>query len=528
MLHFRMDMPLLLMALYGSIFIIIVLLLRSLFKNRLPKFVFPALWILVLIRLLIPFSLSSPLSAPVPDIALSFNDEETAVSVVEDTSALIMEGTSMEYASAEQTPIAIWESFFNSFLRHNFFFCLFVAGFIVMLFILLYQKYHYLKKLRCGLLIEHNETINALLREKDMGYILVFTNDKIASPLVSGILNPRIHLPTSMDFQNTELLRHIFTHETIHVRHKDNWIKLAMLAALCLNWYNPLVWLMSKCLSSDLEAFCDASALKHSNEEQRKNYALSLLSMAVTGNRSTLLYSAFSKTEVEKRIKGILHYKKVTAFTLLFSVVFMLCGMVVFATGGQAPFSSYLTGYCFSSASKWGVQVEITRDIYLGENAIKQAENAVLAILSANSANDPDLLEEQIKTALSGLFSVEKNAFRVIPSLCLDEEEIWAEYEVWELIKKEDGLFLYQGEPVRTYSDKMLGSYQSRTEGTVDISIERNRLGEILSITAWREGDSEFDRRTREIEKNSLYFSGSSGTAKQDTVETISIVSDIF
>ena len=56
MLHFRMNMPFYLMAFYGSVMIAAVLLLRALLKNKLPKFVFPALWGVVLLRLLVPFS----------------------------------------------------------------------------------------------------------------------------------------------------------------------------------------------------------------------------------------------------------------------------------------------------------------------------------------------------------------------------------------------------------------------------------------------------------------------------------------
>ena len=66
MLRFTMGMPLQMMALYGSVMILIVLLLRLLFKKKLPPVVLPVLWGLVLVRLLVPFSLSSPLSAPLP------------------------------------------------------------------------------------------------------------------------------------------------------------------------------------------------------------------------------------------------------------------------------------------------------------------------------------------------------------------------------------------------------------------------------------------------------------------------------
>ena len=71
MLHFGMNMPYYLMMLYGSMMIVMVLILRMLFRNRLPKFVFPVLWCVVLLRFVIPFSVSSPLSLPMPGNVLS-------------------------------------------------------------------------------------------------------------------------------------------------------------------------------------------------------------------------------------------------------------------------------------------------------------------------------------------------------------------------------------------------------------------------------------------------------------------------
>lgn len=89
MLHFQLDMPLHLMTLYGSVMIVLVLLLRCFLRNKLPKFVFPALWSVVLLRLLVPFSLSSPISAPVPPIPpLSFSSTPTSME-----NAIITSGT---------------------------------------------------------------------------------------------------------------------------------------------------------------------------------------------------------------------------------------------------------------------------------------------------------------------------------------------------------------------------------------------------------------------------------------------------
>ena len=54
---------------------------------------------------------------------------------------------------------------------------------------------------------------------------------------------------------------------------------------------------------------------------------------------------------------------------------------------------------------------------------------------------------------------------------------------------------------MRTYEDKMLGSYQSREKGAADISVQRNRLGEITEVTVWRQGDPQYDRRGERIEQ---------------------------
>ena len=66
MIQFAFNMPLWLMGVYGGAMVLVVLALRLLLGRWLPKRVMPVLWALVLVRLLVPFSVSSPLSLPVP------------------------------------------------------------------------------------------------------------------------------------------------------------------------------------------------------------------------------------------------------------------------------------------------------------------------------------------------------------------------------------------------------------------------------------------------------------------------------
>lgn len=514
MLHFEMNMPFILMSFYGSVMILVVLLFRTLLKKKLPKFVFPVIWCVILLRLLIPFSVSSPLTIRLSDdsplsaltgFLTTWTDTATITAdaeIIEDTEYAYTE-KAIENVTLSTKPAIIEVSSDHSalydiinflhlpFMRgHTFLLLIYVIGFVLTAGILLWQRYLYSKKLHSSLLVEHNETINELLREMNMGHILVYTNDEIASPLTCGLLAPRIYLPTRMDFQSRELLRHILLHETMHIKRKDNWVKVFMLAALVINWFNPLVWLMSKCFVSDLESACDEAVLKHcSDEDERKSYALNLLAMAITGNRSTLLYSAFSKTEVEKRIQSILHYKKASFLLLTIALCFMTCNTVAFATCAQAPFSPYLTSSCASDSSRFGVKVYTTRSLTLGQDAQMRAEDIIFDVLDKNTDNDPSHINEEILAALSDEFHVEKSAFRTDIFLCLSDEEKEKEYAAWDLSMDQDGIRYYKGDPIRVFNDEMGGTFYSYWEGTVDVTIVRDRFGLIADVRARREVD---------------------------------------
>lgn len=517
MLYFGMDMPFLLMSFYGAVMILTVLILRALLKKRLPKFVFPLLWCVVLARLLIPFSLSSPLTVRIADESplsaltsylATLMDTETVGAIVETEAVENTPTTSIQTAVEDvtiRTNPAVLEGCAEYSLdtidvfprlrtadRHTLLLVVYLVGFTFTSGILLWQRQRYSRQLKNSLLVEHNETVNELLREMEMGHILVFTNDEIASPLTCGLLSPRIYLPTRMDFGDRELLRHILLHETMHIRRKDNWCKTFMLAALIVNWFNLPVWAMAKCFAADLESACDEAVLKYCHDEdERKSYAFHLLAMAITGSRTSLLYSAFSKTEVEKRIQSILHYKKASALLLAIAVCFMTCGTVAFATCAQAPFSPYFTSSCASNASRWGVKVYVTRSLSLGKDAQERAEDIVFAVLSRNTDNDPLHINEELLAALSHEFHVEPDAFRADIFLCLSEEELALEYAAWELTQDTNGIWHYKEEPVRILIDETGRNFYSHSEGTVDITVTRDRLGLITDVKTRHENEKQ-------------------------------------
>ncbi len=104
--------------------------------------------------------------------------------------------------------------------------------------------------------------------------VRVLVSDRIRTPLTYGLLRPRIVLPKGMDRKQPAELLCVLTHEMIHIRRLDVLAKGAALAALCLHWFNPLVWCMVFLLDRDLEQACDERAIALLGERWKDRYAL--------------------------------------------------------------------------------------------------------------------------------------------------------------------------------------------------------------------------------------------------------------
>ena len=80
-----------------------------------------------------------------------------------------------------------------------------------------------------------------------------------------------------MDQQDTQQLSYILQHEYIHIRRWDGLTKLLLTAAVCLHWFDPLVWVMYQLANRDLELACDETLLRQLGEGERTAYARTLI-----------------------------------------------------------------------------------------------------------------------------------------------------------------------------------------------------------------------------------------------------------
>lgn len=526
MIQFAFGMPLFLMSFYGGMMVLAVLLARFLFGRWLPKRVMPVLWTLVLVRLLVPFSISSPISLPVPGF-LEDLWSNSAVWVEKDATAV--SGLSFFGYGGAGNQVAIASSYSEPMSREEISYippeeqatiaviseaedsCSLVTlpgfgsarslmgalgmgfggiGLTGMGVVALVFCWRYFRS-RSGFQGIYELDENQLIRQtlvKCRVNAKVYSCDTIKSPVAAGILQPFILLPASLDFRQGELVRHILTHEAMHIRRKDNLVKLVLIAALCIHWYNPLVWLMAREFCRDMESACDESALALLGAEQSAPYAQSLLEMAVPGLGGGLFASAFSRTEVERRVKGVLAYKKPGVFTLTAAAVLLLCSTVAFATCGQGFFDDYLSDWCYSGTT-YVARAALNRPIALGgsrDYACSRANQVVNEVIrDAPDDIRVDALERDIQNRLALEFGVEPGAFKVLVAPALDPVETAREYKEHGLEQDETGRWTLDGKKVHILEDELAGRYYSDGEGEVDVYVIRDEQYKLLRVETY-------------------------------------------
>lgn len=130
------------------------------------------------------------------------------------------------------------------------------------------------------------------------GRLRLMTSEAVKAPLLFGLLQPRLVLPHGqLDGLSREDWEHILLHELMHHRQRDNWTNLLPLAALCVHWFNPLVWLSQRAIRADRELAIDERVLGFLGEERGEDYARTLLRVLASGGDSRLLPGAIGIVE---------------------------------------------------------------------------------------------------------------------------------------------------------------------------------------------------------------------------------------
>ena len=327
-------MSLIQMSVSGAVMILVTIVLRALFLHRLPKKTFTVLWSVVMVRLLVPYSLSSPFSAyslleraevaeQVPaNIIIPPMPDFSAVNTTQTTQTT---GVDIPTTEALTTTVdlltAVW-----------------LAGVLVFSLFFAISYIRCLNKFGESLPVE-DEFISQWLNDHKLFRIIsVRQSDMIGAPLTYGIFRPVILLPKKLLQDKTpdlKELKYVLSHEYLHIRRFDAVFKLFLTAALCVHWFNPLMWVMFVIANRDIEISCDEGVVRMLGEDEKTDYAMALIRMEEKKSAAAPLVTHFNKNSIKERIVNIMKFKKTTALALISAAFITLGTTAAFATSAK-------------------------------------------------------------------------------------------------------------------------------------------------------------------------------------------------
>lgn len=292
------------MSFTGAVVALIVMFVRLAYR-MLPKKYLCILWMVVLIRLLCPFTfpelgIGAPIQEPIPSNIMEMEQPYIAseIEMIDNTVNRVLEQNFTPEVGASVNPMQIVMAI-GSFT--------WIAGIAGMLILTAWKFYRFHKWIR------------EAVPDKSLGK-RIYRGD-VTTPVVVGVLNPRIYLPYSV--QESQL-SHVLIHENMHIKRKDHLLKLLFYIAVIIHWFNPMVWISYRLLERDMEMACDEAVLERLGAEEKKNYCESLLNLADSKNHFVGNPVAFGESDVKMRMKNVLNYKKPRFWLSLVAVVILL------------------------------------------------------------------------------------------------------------------------------------------------------------------------------------------------------------
>lgn len=373
----------------SSVLILLLLFLRKVVGEKLPSGFLYGLWLLVLVRLLVPFSFfKSSFSLP------QITDRAAERMRVGDQSLLFI----------------VW-----------------ICGMAVTALFFLAANLIF----RFRLFRDRKEVEEEELKEAGLSSpVPVYVTERVRTPCLAGLKEPAVYLPETVWEKekgeklsgqkegDVSALSCMICHEKVHYRHGDQLWGFLRLICLVLHWYNPLVWVAAFLSRQDGEAACDAGTIRLSGEESRYGYGSLLIAMTTESGgfekaslrlrHAGIISTEMADTgkELERRIRKLAKPEKYSIRTMLPVLVICLLLFCFLFTGAEKAARKEYTGL---------VKVE-KKDV-----SLEEAEEEQEAYIP--SAQQTEAVRE---AALRGISEEEREALTVY----IKDYHNWMEYRM--------------------------------------------------------------------------------------------------
>ncbi|MBS6776502.1 MAG: hypothetical protein KH222_02800 [Butyricicoccus pullicaecorum] len=294
-----------------SLAALVPLILRRLMKKRYPARMVCVVWAILALRLLIPVQLTLP-QAPVqvmPRTSYVVQSDQTAfrqagLQVVQNPTRWVT-GTQAQTLSAADTGTVKTVDITDILLT------LWLAGVIACVLWQGIGYYRLIRSLKGKSQPVERADLHTILQEQCADLVIdreipLRVSSAADCPMLAGFIHPTLYLPDERISRTDAAF--IFRHELTHYKHGDLWLKLLLLAARCLHWFNPLVHLIARFAQEDIEAACDDAVVRGHDGAYRRAYGETILRSAIAqAQKRKALVSCFGddKKTLMRRFEGL-------------------------------------------------------------------------------------------------------------------------------------------------------------------------------------------------------------------------------
>ena len=371
----------------------LAVMLARLALRRAPKWAVCLLWALVAVRLVLPFSLQSPVSlqaaqSPVTAVLYELPQTQEAAQKTDE----VLSGGSAEPV----TPLPPTEAVTvqpvpapKPAMTVSLLAAIWLAGVVMMLTYMLVSYLGIYRRVCTAVRLEDN----------------VYRCGSWGTPFVLGLFRPRIYVPEGMDEAD---LPQVLAHERCHIRRGDHAVKPLAFLLLALHWFNPVLWAAYVLLGRDMENACDERVLRGVDGAGRAAYSRALVACAVRQRPAAVCPLAFGEVAVQERVKNAMNGKKPAVWAAVLLAIAAAVIAVCFLTspGRRGP----------SADGAWDAKTLYDlRTPYVGDpSAVGRILNAVgLDKMGADSDWDftMQLSTEQEPYGLTLLYTYDSESF---------------------------------------------------------------------------------------------------------------------
>jgi bla regulator protein BlaR1 len=339
----------------ASVLSLIILLFKILLKEKLGARWHYAIWLIVIIRLLIPYGPQSSLS--VFNI-FRFSDKNVTqiqYKLINETTRSIqsyneekLDANNKNLISKESIAVSGEKAKVNDIPMYlKLVSCIWLLGIIMIGTYTVIMTVRLKNKLKSEPVYENEEVIRLLSQCKNKlnlkSSIKVINTNLVKTPCIFGFIKPKLLLPKSIEnFVNRDELEFIILHELAHIKRLDILVSCISGALQIVHWFNPVIWYSFYRMRNDKELACDALALSYVNSNDYIDYGKTIVKLLESYKKTTHAYGMVGiindRSEIKRRVIMVSKFKKNSyKWSLVPVVTLTLMGGIMLTNAKDSP-----------------------------------------------------------------------------------------------------------------------------------------------------------------------------------------------